>query len=200
MKIYLCGPEVFLPNATEVLSRKAQICSALGWEGLSPLDNEIPPLTGTPRKRAQAIYQANLDMMRRADAAIANITPFRGPHMDPGTAFEIGFMVSQNKPVMLYTQHSKPLVDRVQEWSGELSRVNGALRDRNGHAVENFGLLENLMIESGAFSATKENQTLVVPTTFERAFVCETGFVAAAFRLRELLEEKRPAEKQVASE
>lgn len=189
MKIYLCGPEVFLPNAKEVLARKAQVCLSIGWEGLSPLDNEIPPNASSPHQRARAIYEGNVSMMDQADAIIANITPFRGPHMDPGTAFEIGYMVSKGKPVMLYTQETRPLVDRVSDWSGpEGTRIDGGqVRDKNGHAIENFGLMENLMIEPGAFTDSHASQTLVVPPAFKDAFVCEVGFVAAVFRLQSLL-------------
>lgn len=190
MKIYLCGPEVFLPNASEVLARKMEICRAIGWDGLSPLDNEIPQQALTTHQKARAIYQGNLDMMRQADAVIANITPFRGPHMDPGTAFEIGFMVALGKPVMLYTQQAQSLLRRVEDWSGVLKHANDAYRDHNGHAVENFGLLENLMIESGAFSTVGDPLTLVVPPAMKETFACEMGFVAALFRLQQQLKEK----------
>ena len=134
----------------------------------------------------------NLAMMDRADAIIANITPFRGPHMDPGTAFELGYMVAQGKPVMVYTQAVDSLVDRVSEWSGGLVRDAGVLRDRNGHQVENFGLFENLMIEPAATRDDHQIQTVAVPPAFSRVFVCDQGFLAAAHRLRDILA-ARPA-------
>jgi len=75
----------------------------------------------------------HLEMLRRmideCDAVIANIEPFRGPHMDPGTAFEIGYAVAKGKPVYCYTTQA---------------------RDENGDAIEDFGLTENLMIDSPA--------------------------------------------------
>ena len=192
MKVYLSGPEVFLEDASAVLSRKIEICRELGWVGLSPLDNELPPGLADPRQTALAIYAGNLDMMDRADAIIANITPFRGPHMDPGTAFELGYMVAQGKPVMVYTQAVDSLVDRVSEWSGGLVRAAGVLRDRNGHQVENFGLFENLMIEPAATRDDHQIQTVAVPPAFSRVFVCDQGFLAAAHRLRDILA-ARPA-------
>ena len=192
MKVYLSGPEVFLEDASAVLSRKIEICRELGWEGLSPLDNELPPGLDDPRQTALAIYAGNLAMMDRADAIIANITPFRGPHMDPGTAFELGYMVAQGKPVMVYTQAVDSLVDRVSEWSGGLVRDAGVLRDRNGHQVENFGLFENLMIEPAATRDDHQIQTVAVPPAFSRVFVCDQGFLAAAHRLRDILA-ARPA-------
>src|SRR5262249_53225002 len=41
MKIYLAGPDVFLPDAVEIGRRKAVICAAHGVTGLYPLDNAI---------------------------------------------------------------------------------------------------------------------------------------------------------------
>ena len=192
MKVYLSGPEVFLEDALAVLARKIEICRELGWEGLSPLDNELPPGLDDPRQTALVIYAGNLAMMDRADAIIANITPFRGAHMDPGTAFELGYMVAQGKPVMVYTQAVDSLVDRVSEWSGGLVRDAGVLRDRNGHQVENFGLFENLMIEPAATRDDHQIQTVAVPPAFSRVFVCDQGFLAAAHRLRDILA-ARPA-------
>ena len=53
MKIYLAGPDVFLPDAVEIGRRKADICARHGVTGLYPLDNAIerraPP---TPRCRS----------------------------------------------------------------------------------------------------------------------------------------------------
>jgi len=39
MKIYLAGPDVFLPDALEVGKRKREICARHGLRGLFPLDN-----------------------------------------------------------------------------------------------------------------------------------------------------------------
>jgi len=41
MKIYLAGPDVFLPDAIELGRRKADICARLGLSALYPLDNAI---------------------------------------------------------------------------------------------------------------------------------------------------------------
>jgi nucleoside 2-deoxyribosyltransferase len=41
MKIYLAGPDVFLPDAVEIGRRKVDICAAHGLTGLYPLDNAI---------------------------------------------------------------------------------------------------------------------------------------------------------------
>ncbi len=41
MKIYLAGPDVFLPDAIEIGHRKAAICARHGLTGLYPLDNAV---------------------------------------------------------------------------------------------------------------------------------------------------------------
>ena len=41
MKIYLAGPDVFLPDAVEIGRRKAAICARHGLTGLYPLDNAV---------------------------------------------------------------------------------------------------------------------------------------------------------------
>ncbi|MGZ2506696.1 nucleoside 2-deoxyribosyltransferase [Rhizobium beringeri] len=41
-KVYLAGPEVFLPNAREMLDRKAALAREAGLIPLSPGDLEIP--------------------------------------------------------------------------------------------------------------------------------------------------------------
>ncbi|BAR59722.1 hypothetical protein NK6_6570 [Bradyrhizobium diazoefficiens] len=82
MKIYLAGPDVFLPDAVEIGRRKAEICERFGLTGLYPLDNEID-LTAPDASRQ--IFCGNEAMMDAADAIIANLTPFRGAGADPGT-------------------------------------------------------------------------------------------------------------------
>ena len=41
MKIYLAGPEVFLPDALAIGRRKRDICERHGVTGLYPLDNAV---------------------------------------------------------------------------------------------------------------------------------------------------------------
>jgi nucleoside 2-deoxyribosyltransferase len=76
-KVYLAGPEVFLPNATEIGDAKKRICAAHGLAGLFPLDQQHPQLAAA--QLGMAIYHANVALMTAADAIIANLTPFRGP-------------------------------------------------------------------------------------------------------------------------
>ena len=70
MKIYLAGPDVFLPDAVEIGRQKAAICAAHGLTGLYPLDNAID-LTAPDASRQ--IFCGNEAMMDAADAIIASL-------------------------------------------------------------------------------------------------------------------------------
>ncbi len=92
----------------------------------------------------------NCAMIERAAAVIADISPFRGPNMDPGTAFEIGYAIALKKPVFVYTDMpGKTLLDRTKA-AFELRKVGAKHYDANEMEVEDFGLHENLMIATVA--------------------------------------------------
>ncbi len=80
MKIYLAGPDVFLPDAVEIGRRKAEICARHGLIGIYPLDNAIDL---TNRDASLNIYRGNEAMMIEASAIVANLTPFRGASAMP---------------------------------------------------------------------------------------------------------------------
>ena len=149
LKIYLAGPEVFLPDAVAVGAAKIALCRAHGFTGLYALEPaDPPPADAPPLARATAIFRNCLAQMTDADCAIANLTPFRGLGADPGTAFEVGYMVAAGKPVWGYTNDGGALEARVRAAAGgRLDRTaDGELRDPEGLAVEAFGLAENLML------------------------------------------------------
>jgi nucleoside 2-deoxyribosyltransferase len=144
-RIYLAGPEVFLPSPVEAGRRKVALAAEFGLDGVYPLDNALP-LDGKP-KRAQAglISASNEALMRSCDALIANLTPFRGVSADAGTAFEVGFMRALGRPVLGYTNTPSSLVARSRAM-----RAHGLLGfdgDADDIEIEDFDGLENLMIE-----------------------------------------------------
>src|SRR5436305_2081638 len=142
MKVYLAGPEVFLPDAVDIGQAKVDICAAYGLAGLFPLDNQVD------RDRADAslqIFRGNEAMMNAADAIIANLTPFRGPGADPGTGYELGYMAARGKLCLGYCNDPRLYVERVAALT-ELKSTSGILTDPQGLAVENFGLPDNLMM------------------------------------------------------
>ena len=89
-KIYSAqAPKFFLADAKDICARKRELCAALGFEGLVPFDNEVPPAGD---RRDLSIYRANVAMIREADCGVFNLTQFRGPHSDAGTVFELGLL------------------------------------------------------------------------------------------------------------
>ncbi len=143
MKVYLAGPEVFLPDAVEVGRRKVAICEKHGLTGLFPLDL-VEPSAGPPT--AAEISQTCLAAMRQADAIIANLSPFRGVGADPGTAFEIGFVDALGRPVFGYTNEPRTLFDRVAGVLAPVRQQGDQHFAADGLAVEDFGHFDNLML------------------------------------------------------
>ncbi len=144
LRIYLAGPEVFFPNALAQGEIKKRLCAEHGLEGVYPLDNEIISAGRTPEAVARAISLGNEGLMRSCDLLIANCTPFRGPSLDAGTAYEIGFMRALGKPVLGYANVAADYATRVRA-------VSSAVRDTwdpetRTADIENFGLADNLMI------------------------------------------------------
>jgi nucleoside 2-deoxyribosyltransferase len=159
LQIYLAGPDVFLPDARRVGQRKQEICRGFGFQGLFPLDTD-DSVAGDPMR----IFQANCSLMRRADVGLFNLTPFRGPSADAGTAFELGFLFGHGKPVFGYTSAALKYRDRVEALAGPLAERDGQPWDRDGYAVENFALSDNLMIvqaikEAGGCVTVVEEKT-----------------------------------------
>jgi nucleoside 2-deoxyribosyltransferase len=142
MKIYLAGPEVFLPDATEVGRRKIEICARYELLGLFPLDNGIDLNSANA---SLAIFNGNEAMMDAADAIIANLTPFRGAGADPGTVYELGYMAGRGKLCLGYSNDPATYAERVQQ-STPVKPHDGRLVDAEGLTVEDFGLNDNLMM------------------------------------------------------
>lgn len=141
-RIYLAGPDVFYPDAAERAMAHKQYCQALGYEPLHPSDNEL--------NTAQAIYQSNIDMLREADAVIANLNPFRGAEPDSGTSFEMGFAIALGLPVVGYVSADRDTVSQVMRALGKGAVCYDTERelwlDDQGCFIEGFGLHANLMI------------------------------------------------------
>jgi nucleoside 2-deoxyribosyltransferase len=144
-RVYLAGPEVFLPDAVAAGRRKQALCDAYGLVGLYPLDNDLAAAgAGIPPDRA--IFRLNLAMMRGADAGIFNLSPFRGPGADAGTVFELGLIHGLGKPVFGYTNAAGTLLDRVAD--AVRDPTTGIWRDAEGMVIEDFGNADNLMLDA----------------------------------------------------
>jgi len=143
MKIYLAGPDVFLPDAVEIGRRKADICARHGLTGLYPLDNIVDLASSSA---SLDIFKGNEAMMDAADAIIANLTPFRGASADAGTVYELGYMAGRGKLLFAYSNDPAAYAERVARTHKLTKSSGGQLIDRDGLIVEDFGLPDNLMM------------------------------------------------------
>jgi len=111
--IYLAGPDVFRKDATDYLQGLKDLCSQYGFIGLSPLDNEIEPTATNQSSMSNAIFSGNIQLLNECDIVIANLNPFRGPNVDDGTAFEIGFAGAKGKIIYGYTFFNKTTLKQL---------------------------------------------------------------------------------------
>lgn len=199
MKLYLAGPEVFLDDAREIGRRKVALCARYGFEGLFPLDGD-PTLDAAAGAHARAIFEANLALMRAADAVLANLTPFRGISADPGTAFEVGYAFALGKPVAAYSNLPGELKHRAHGAIGPAARGPASLM-ADGLHVEDFGHFDNLMLaealETSGLPVIQAHSPAADPfrdlALFERALAALAG-ARDAGRLARLPFHPEPAE------
>jgi nucleoside 2-deoxyribosyltransferase len=162
--VYLAGPMVFEPDPAAIFAAMKAICAEHGLAGIAPLDDQAG-LEGVAPGRAlvSAIVRADIALMRRLDAGLFCLDGFRrGPEMDPGTAFEIGFMCALGKPLAGWTRDPRPYPERVAAFfrdtfglalsptdAGPIGGTSGVLRDPDGSLVHSEGCLQNAMTEIG---------------------------------------------------
>lgn len=144
-KLYLAGPDVFRADAVAHGEALKALCARYGFEGLYPLDNALPKQLAEPREQAAWIYRANIGLIERADAVLANLNFFRGAEPDSGTAFEVGYATALGKPVYGYVDDAGSYAERIRRHAPELIGEDPT-RDRDGMTLEEFGLPLNLML------------------------------------------------------
>lgn len=166
--VYLAGPEVFLPDPIGAGEQKKARIKALNKEhnwpfklvGLYPMDNEIPDFAPN-QETGLRIYHANIALMDKADFVAANMIRFRGPSMDVGTAFEMGYMRGLGKGVYAYYE-AEPFYGKAELPGTYAARVEKyyevdgkhAEKDAYGQSIENFNMADNLMM-IGALADSK---------------------------------------------
>ncbi len=178
MRVYLAGPEVFLPDADEIGARKLEICRRHGLTGVYPGDTTLELSGLAPRAAGRRIYGCNRDLMKGCDAGIANMTPFRGPSMDVGTAFELGYLAALGRPVLGYSNSARSFPERTLAYFGLDPAPAGGdppARDPLGLAIENFGMADNLMLAGAILDAGFEVVTRQIDDP-ERLYRDLTGF------------------------
>lgn len=147
--LYLAGPDLWFPDAEAHALRKHELCAQAGFVGVSTFDGVLVETTPS-EAMAREIYADNIARLRQCDAIVANLTPWRGPGADPGTAYEVGFAAALGKPVFAYLnvddEDEADHCARVEALYGADRDAEGRMRDPMGCEVEDFGLPENLML------------------------------------------------------
>lgn len=133
--IYLAGPNVFKRNAIQDLTELKLIAKKYNQIGLAPLDNAVDM---DDSNVATKIFLGNVDLMDKCQVIIANLEPFRGPNVDDGTAFEIGYGFAKGKLIYGY----------MKNFNHELKDITKNLYgfDERFPHVEDFNYSRNLMI------------------------------------------------------
>jgi nucleoside 2-deoxyribosyltransferase len=139
-KIYLAGPDVFLKDAKEYGEELKNLCKKYGFEGLFPLDNEIT--ASTPSQMAKEIKKANIELIKKCDYVLANLSSFRGCEPDSGTVWEVGYAQGLGKKVVAYSDDLRDLKIKTIE---KLELKKDSDVDNKEMLIEDFGLSHNLM-------------------------------------------------------
>ena len=165
-RVYLAGPDVFLPDAEAWAARRAAICARHGLTAVSPLDVLADEPAWADMPDWQRIAFRNEAHIRGCQAIIANLTPFRGPSADVGTIYEVGYARALGLPVFGYSNCPVPFTQRTLDDVMKHSVAKGSSgrvwRDGDGLLIEQFKRHDNLMIEGGIVGS---GGVLVVPDT-----------------------------------
>jgi nucleoside 2-deoxyribosyltransferase len=153
LKLYLAGPEIFLPGATQKAEKQRDLCLRYGFIPLHPMDNNLDP-GNRDMETAKRIYLADIEQIKRCDIIVANCNGFRGVCMDDGTAYELGYGNALGKPSYGYIRELMPLSKRtVRDYPcqkpGE-GNVSPFEIDKDGYLVtDDHGTSINLMMQCG---------------------------------------------------
>jgi nucleoside 2-deoxyribosyltransferase len=176
IRVYLAGPEVFLNNEKEISQAKKTLCRKYGFEGVFPLDKEVDIASKSSPEIGFCISASNEDLIKTCDLLVANITPFRGPSADVGTAYEVGFAHALCKKVFAYTNITERFTERTSKaLNSEVARgKDGKLRDSRSMLIEEMELTDNLMLDGCVHASS--NCLVVEQAPAEQMFTFLGGF------------------------
>jgi nucleoside 2-deoxyribosyltransferase len=190
-RVYLAGPMVFDLDPSAIFERMKTLCREQALVGVAPLDNQIGLERLPPGKPLlQQIVRADIELMERLEAAVFCLDGFRrGPEMDAGTAFEIGYMKALGKPIAGWTRDPRTYPVKVADFlrtafgeklvtttAGLVGGTSGLLRDPDGVLVHSEGCVQNAMVHVGIELA---GGVIVADPDWETAF---RGAVASVAR------------------
>jgi len=185
---------VFERDPAAVFDRMKTLCLGFGVAGVAPLDNQTGLEGITPGKDLlKRIVRADIALMDRLEAAVFCLDGFRrGPEMDPGTAFEVGYMKALGKPIAGWTRDPRPYPQRVADYfratfgegltqsaAGRVGGTSGLLRDPDGILVHSENCTQNAMVHVGIELA---GGVVAADTDWERAFSLAVASVAEQLR------------------
>jgi nucleoside 2-deoxyribosyltransferase len=191
LSVYLAGPMVFFPDSEAVFSRMKELCQRHGLVGVSPLDNQIGLEGMRPdRSLLERIVTADIELMDALDGGVFCLDPFRrSPEMDPGTAFEIGYMRALRKPIAGWTRDPRHYPAKVEDYfaftfgqpllaaaAGLKGGTSGTTRDPDGVLVHSQTCAQNAMIDLGIITA---GGRIFVDPNWETAFDLAIAHLAA---------------------
>lgn len=142
---YFASPDVFRDNAEEYCRMVSDIMENRNVRALLPVDNKSCS--------HREIYSQNISMIEKCSFVIANLVPFRGPSLDSGVAFEIGYAKAINKKIIGYypsvfkDKNFNLRTKKFLAFRGMYCRMT----QRNFPKIESFGLTENLMIANSCY-------------------------------------------------
>lgn len=185
---------VFDRDPISVFDRMKTLCLAHGVVGVAPVDNQTGLEGVAPgRDLLERIVQADIALMDSLEAAVFCLDGFRrGPEMDAGTAFEVGYMKALGKPIAGWTRDTRPYPQRVAEHfrsiygeelvpapAGAIGGTSGLLRDPDGILVHSEDCLQNAMIH---VSIELAGGIVAADTDWEHAFGLAVASVADRLR------------------
>jgi nucleoside 2-deoxyribosyltransferase len=146
--LWLAGPETWLPDSEAQTARQRALCLEAGLEPLTPA--RIAPGEGGDEMEARKFYAGRMAQLRQADAAVINLTPFRGPSADTATVFEAGVLAGLGRPIFAYLNVTNEIqaeyVARVDAILGATLDEARIWRDGDGCVIEDHGLPETVML------------------------------------------------------
>ncbi len=194
--VYLAGPEVFLTfnqAAGQFIKAQTRLFSVYhlssapySMEGLYPFDSGYTP-KNMDFQDGVKIYNGDVDLMNKSHAIVANMVKFRGPGMDGGTAYEMGYMTAQGKIIVGYyderpyfdnCQMNRPYTQKVKEDVGELAKKGpyGLTYDKDNLLVEPFQMPDNLMMVVPTLDS--KGQLNISASSWEALFVLKDKLAA----------------------
>lgn len=185
---------VFLPDADAAFRQMKAICAACGTEGVAPLDGQMGLEGLAPgRPLLERIVRADIGLMEALDGAVFCLDGFRrGPEMDAGTAFEVGYMKALGKPIAGWTRDPRPYPEKVATFfrdafglglvraePGAVGGTSGLERDPDGMLVHSEGCVQNAMVHIGI---ELDGGVVAADADWRQAFTLAVRSVAARLR------------------